>query len=56
MDGELRTILEFLQSISTGSVQLRTVKSASLRPVAGRDEVTLSLDGSAIRYRAEERK
>jgi len=56
VNGELRPILEFLQSVSTGSVQLRTVRSASLRPVAGRDEVTLSLDASAIRYRAEERK
>ena len=54
VDGELRPILEFLQGVSTGSVQLRTVRSASLRPVAGRDEVTLSLEAAAIRFKTED--
>ena len=56
VNGELRPILEFLQSLSTGSVRLHTVKTVSLRPVAGRDEVTLALEALAIRYRTEERK
>ena len=40
--------------MSTNSVQLRSVKSASLRPVAGREEVALSLEGLAYHYREEE--
>ena len=54
VNGELRPILAFLQSVSTGSVQLHTVKTASLRPLAGSDEVTLSLDALAIRFRTDE--
>jgi len=52
--GEFRQVVELLHSVSTGSVQLRSVKSAALRPVAGRDEVSLSLEGLAYRYREEE--
>ena len=54
VQGEFRQVVELLHSVSTDSLQLRSVKSASLRPVAGREEVALSLDGLAYRYREEE--
>ena len=54
VNGELRPILEFLQGLTTGSVPLRTVQTASLRPVPGRDEVTLSLEGGVIRFKTED--
>ena len=54
VNGELRPILEFLQSVSSGSVRLHTVRTASLRPIAGSGEVTLSLEANAIRFRADE--
>lgn len=52
--GEFRQIVEFLQLISSGSLQLRVLKSASLQPIAGRDEVALSLEVLAFRFRTEE--
>lgn len=54
VSGGFRQVVEFAQLVSTGSVELRTIKTASLRPVAGRDEVTLSLEAVAFRYREEE--
>jgi hypothetical protein len=54
VNGEFRQVVEFLQAVSTGSAQLRMVKTASLRPVAGRDEVALSLEAHAFRYREED--
>ena len=54
VSGGFRQVVEFAQLLSTGSVELRTIKTASLRPVAGRDEVTLSLEALAFRYREEE--
>ena len=54
VSGEFRKVVEFLQGVSTGSVQLRMVRIASLRPVAGRDEVALSLEGHAYRFRTDE--
>ena len=54
VSGGFRQVVEFAQLVSTGSVELRTIKTASLRPVAGRDEVTLSLEALALRYREEE--
>ena len=54
VSGEFRQVVEFLQGVSSGSLQLRMVRSASLRPVAGRDEVALSLEAVAFRYREEE--
>jgi Tfp pilus assembly protein PilO len=54
VSGEFRQVVEFAQLVSTGSVELRTIKTAMLRPVAGRGEVTLSLEALAFRYREEE--
>ena len=54
VSGGFRQVVEFAQLVSTGSVELRAIKTASLRPVAGRDEVTLSLEALAFRYREEE--
>lgn len=54
LSGDFRRIVEFLQALSTGSVELRTVQAATLQPVAGRDEVALSLEASAFRYRQED--
>ncbi|HEV8094944.1 MAG TPA: type 4a pilus biogenesis protein PilO [Burkholderiales bacterium] len=51
VSGEFTRVTEFLQLVSTGSPQLRVLKSASVRPVEGRDEVTLSLEALAIRHR-----
>ena len=52
--GEFRRILEFLQLLSTGSLEVRAIKTATLQPVAGSDEVTLALEAIAYRYREEE--
>jgi Tfp pilus assembly protein PilO len=54
VNGEFRQILEFLQLVSTGSLELRMVKTASLQPVGERDQVTLLLDALAFRYREDE--
>ena len=54
VNGEFRPILEFLQAVSTGSLEQRSVRTASLQPVAGRDEVTLTLEATAFRYREDE--
>lgn len=54
VSGEFRQVVEFLQVTSTGWPQLRTVRTATLRPVAGRDEVALSLEALAFRYVTEE--
>ena len=54
VSGEFRQVVEFLQLASTGWPQVRTVKTATLRPVAGRDEVALSLEAVAFRYVTEE--
>ena len=51
VSGEFSRVTEFLQLVSTGAPQLRVLKSASVRPVEGRDEVTLSLEALAIRHR-----
>ena len=52
--GEFRQMVEFLQVMSTGSPQVRVLKSATLQPVAGRDEVALAFEVVAFRYRADE--
>jgi Tfp pilus assembly protein PilO len=54
VNGEFRQIVEFLQLVSTGSLELRAVKTASLQPVGERGEVTLTLDALAFRYREDE--
>jgi Tfp pilus assembly protein PilO len=54
VNGEFRQIVEFLQLVTTGSLELRMVKTASLQPVGERGQVTLTLDGLAFRYREEE--
>jgi Tfp pilus assembly protein PilO len=54
VSGEFRQIVEFLQAVAAGSLELRAVKTATLQPVAGRDEVTLSLEGLVYRYREDE--
>jgi Tfp pilus assembly protein PilO len=54
VSGEFRQVVEFLQLVSTGWPQLRTIRTATLRPVAGRDEVALSLEALAFRYVTEE--
>src|SRR5262245_40309788 len=41
VNGEFRQILEFLQLVSSGSPELRMVKTASLQPVGERGQVTL---------------
>lgn len=51
VSGEFTKVTEFLQLVSTGSPQLRVLKGASVRPIEGRDEVTLSLEALAIRHR-----
>jgi hypothetical protein len=52
--GEFPQVVEFLQLVSTGWPQVRMIKTASLRPVAGRDEVTLSLEALAFRFVTDE--
>lgn len=54
VSGEFRQVVEFLQLVSTAWPQLRMVKTASLRPVAGRDEVMLSLEALAFRFVTDE--
>jgi len=54
VNGDFRQIVEFLQAVSTGSLELRLVKTASLQPVGERGQVTLSLDALAFRYREDE--
>ena len=54
VSGEFRQIVEFLQALSTGALELRTVKTATLQPVAGRDEVTLTLEAQVYRYREDD--
>jgi Tfp pilus assembly protein PilO len=54
VNGEFRQIVEFLHLVSSGSHEVRMVKTASLQPVGERGQVTLTLDAVAFRYREDE--
>ncbi len=52
--GDFRRIVEFLQAFSSASVEVRGVKSALLQKVPGSDEIALSLEAQAYRFRDDE--
>ena len=54
INGEFQQILEFLHALSTGSLEQRSVRTASLQSVGDRGEVTLTLEATAFRYREED--